>query len=42
MDRGDHEPADVKQARNWRNRRFAFAAIAVFWLVMIVGITGAG
>lgn len=38
IDRSDHEPGDAKEAFDWRKRGLAFAAIGVFWVVMIVGI----
>lgn len=38
VDRGEHEPADRKAAFNWRQRGWAFLAMALFWIVMIGGI----
>jgi quinol-cytochrome oxidoreductase complex cytochrome b subunit len=38
LDRGDHEPGTTAEAFNWRKRGWAFAAMGVFWLVMIVGV----
>ena len=38
IDRGDHEPANKAEAFNWRKRGWAFGAIGIFWLVMIVGV----
>jgi menaquinol-cytochrome c reductase cytochrome b subunit len=47
VDRGDHEPGTWRDALNWRKRGWAFAAIALFWIILIVGFlegafTGAG
>jgi quinol-cytochrome oxidoreductase complex cytochrome b subunit len=47
VDRGDREPDSAAAAFSWRKRGWAFLAIAVFWLFLIVGvvasqITGAG
>jgi quinol-cytochrome oxidoreductase complex cytochrome b subunit len=38
VDRGDHEPDSQRSAFDWRKRGWAFAAMALFWLVMIVGV----
>jgi ubiquinol-cytochrome c reductase cytochrome b subunit len=38
VDRSDHEPKDWREAFDWRQRGFAFAAIILFWAVMIIGI----
>jgi len=38
VDRGDHEPDSSAAAFNWRKRGWAFLAIGIFWLVMIVGV----
>lgn len=38
LDRSDHEPADAREAFDWRKRGLAFLVIAIFWIVMIVGI----
>ena len=47
VDRGDHEPGSWRDAFNWRKRGWAFAAMGVFWIILIVGFlegafTGAG
>jgi quinol-cytochrome oxidoreductase complex cytochrome b subunit len=38
VDRGEHEPDSTAAAFNWRKRGWAFLAMGVFWLVMIVGV----
>ncbi|HEU5348444.1 MAG TPA: cytochrome b N-terminal domain-containing protein, partial [Ktedonobacterales bacterium] len=38
LDRGNHEPGTTTEAFNWRQRGWAFAAMGLFWLVMIVGV----
>lgn len=38
VDRARREPEGSHQAFDWRQRGWAFAAIAVFWIVMIVGV----
>jgi len=38
LDRGDHEPENWRAAFNMRKRGLAFAAIAIFWLILIVGV----
>jgi quinol-cytochrome oxidoreductase complex cytochrome b subunit len=38
VDPGDREPDSSAAAFNWRRRGWAFLAIGVFWLVMIVGV----
>jgi quinol-cytochrome oxidoreductase complex cytochrome b subunit len=38
VDRGEHEPATRAEALNWRKRGWAFVAMGIFWLVMIVGV----
>jgi quinol-cytochrome oxidoreductase complex cytochrome b subunit len=38
VDRGDHEPDSSAAAFNWRKRGWAFLAIGIFWLVMIIGV----
>jgi quinol-cytochrome oxidoreductase complex cytochrome b subunit len=38
LDWSDHEPRDRAEAFNWRTRRWAFVAMGIFWLVMIIGI----
>jgi quinol-cytochrome oxidoreductase complex cytochrome b subunit len=47
VDRGDREPDSAATAFSWRKRGWAFLAIGVFWLFMIMGvvasqISGAG
>jgi quinol-cytochrome oxidoreductase complex cytochrome b subunit len=37
-DRGDHEADSPRAAFDWRKRGWAFAAMALFWLVLIVGV----
>jgi len=39
VDRGDQEPASWREAFDLRRRGLAFLAIAVFWAVMVIGIT---
>ncbi len=38
VDRSDHDPKDWHEAFDWRQRGFAFVAIVLFWVVMIIGI----
>ena len=38
VDRGDAEPNSTAAAFNWRKRGWAFLAMGIFWLVMIVGV----
>lgn len=38
LDRGAREPSTTTEAFNWRQRGWAFAAMGVFWLVMIIGV----
>ncbi|HEV8489057.1 MAG TPA: cytochrome b N-terminal domain-containing protein [Candidatus Limnocylindrales bacterium] len=38
VDRAEHEPASPAAAFDWRKRGWAFLAMGVFWLVMIVGV----
>jgi quinol-cytochrome oxidoreductase complex cytochrome b subunit len=38
VDRGEHEPDSSAAAFNWRKRGWAFLAMAIFWLVLIVGV----
>lgn len=38
VDRGGKEPASFKEAFDWRKRKWAFLAIALFWAVMLAGI----
>jgi quinol-cytochrome oxidoreductase complex cytochrome b subunit len=38
VDRGEPEPDSRSAAFDWRKRGWAFAAMALFWLVMIVGV----
>jgi quinol-cytochrome oxidoreductase complex cytochrome b subunit len=38
VDRGEHEPETTAAAFNLRKRGFAFAAMIVFWVVLIAGV----
>ena len=38
VDRGDDEPLTWREAFDLRRRGWAFLAIAIFWIVMIIGI----
>jgi quinol-cytochrome oxidoreductase complex cytochrome b subunit len=38
LDRGKREPSDTTEAFDWRRRGWAFGAMGLFWLIMIVGI----
>ncbi|MBI3589127.1 MAG: cytochrome b N-terminal domain-containing protein [Candidatus Liptonbacteria bacterium] len=38
VDREEKEPTSFKEAFDWRKRKWAFLAMALFWAVMIVGI----
>lgn len=38
LDRGKTEPSGLVQAFNWRTRGWAFTAIAIFWITMIIGV----
>jgi quinol-cytochrome oxidoreductase complex cytochrome b subunit len=38
LDRGDTEPGSRAEAFNWRKRGLAFAAMGLFWLILIVGV----
>ena len=38
IDRGRHEPNSFSAAFNWRQRGWAFAAMAIFWIVLIAGV----
>jgi len=38
VDRGPNEPDSTAAALNWRKRGWAFLAMGVFWVVMIVGV----
>ncbi len=38
VDRGDRAPEGWTAAFNWRKRGWAFAAMAVFWIVMVIGV----
>jgi quinol-cytochrome oxidoreductase complex cytochrome b subunit len=47
IDRARHEPDSFASAFSWRQRGWAFAAMAIFWIVLIAGVveslvTGAG
>ncbi len=38
LDRSKQEPSNRAEAFNWRLRGWAFVAMAIFWVVMIVGV----
>jgi quinol-cytochrome oxidoreductase complex cytochrome b subunit len=38
VDRGEHEPESSAAAFNWRKRGWAFLAMGVFWLILIIGV----
>jgi quinol-cytochrome oxidoreductase complex cytochrome b subunit len=38
VDRAEREPGSPAEAFNWRKRGWAFLAMGVFWLVLIVGV----
>ncbi len=38
IDRGMHEPNSFSAAFSWRRRGWAFAAMAVFWIVLLAGV----
>jgi quinol-cytochrome oxidoreductase complex cytochrome b subunit len=38
LDRGEAEPGSRAEAFNWRKRGWAFAAMGLFWLILLVGI----
>jgi quinol-cytochrome oxidoreductase complex cytochrome b subunit len=38
LDKSEHEPSGLAEAFDWRKRGWAFAAMGLFWLVMIVGV----
>jgi quinol-cytochrome oxidoreductase complex cytochrome b subunit len=38
VDRSDHEPATWGEALDLRQRGWAFLAMAVFWVTMIIGV----
>jgi hypothetical protein len=38
VDRGEHEPDSSAAAFNWRKRGWAFLAMGIFWLVLIIGV----
>jgi ubiquinol-cytochrome c reductase cytochrome b subunit len=38
VDRGKLAPATVKEAFDWRKRGWAFAAMAIFWIVVVGGL----
>ena len=38
LDGGDREPDNAGEAFNLRKRGWAFLAMAVFWVVLIVGV----
>lgn len=38
VDLSDHEPGSAAEAFNLRRRGWAFLAMGVFWMVMVVGM----
>lgn len=38
LDRGEHAPDSWAAAFNWRKRGFAFAAMGLFWILLVVGL----
>lgn len=38
IDRGEAEPNSTAAAFNWRKRGWAFLAMGIFWLVLIIGV----
>jgi quinol-cytochrome oxidoreductase complex cytochrome b subunit len=38
LDRSDKEPSTRAEAFDWRRRGWAFAAMVIFWLVMLIGV----
>jgi quinol-cytochrome oxidoreductase complex cytochrome b subunit len=38
LDRSEDEPSNLAEAFDWRKRGWAFAAMGVFWLVMVIGV----
>jgi quinol-cytochrome oxidoreductase complex cytochrome b subunit len=38
VDRGPSEPRNTAEALSWRKRGWAFLAMGIFWLVMVVGV----
>ncbi len=38
VDRGDKEPDSAAAAFSWRKRGWAFLAMGIFWLILIVGV----
>jgi quinol-cytochrome oxidoreductase complex cytochrome b subunit len=38
LDRGEASPDSLASAFNWRKRGLAFAAMGLFWLIMIIGV----
>ena len=38
VDRGEHEPDSTAAAFNLRKRGWAFLAMGVFWVLLIVGV----
>jgi quinol-cytochrome oxidoreductase complex cytochrome b subunit len=38
LDRSEQEPSSLAEAFDWRKRGWAFAAMGIFWLVMIIGV----
>ncbi len=38
LDRSEQEPSNLAEAFDWRKRGWAFVAMGIFWLVMVVGV----
>jgi len=38
VDRGKHAPISRAEAFDWRKRGFAFAAMGIFWILLVVGL----
>jgi len=38
IDRGSREPANTAEAFDWRKRGWAFLAMGIFWVIMVVGV----
>jgi quinol-cytochrome oxidoreductase complex cytochrome b subunit len=38
LDRSEKEPSTTGEAFDWRRRGWAFVAMAIFWLVMLIGV----
>ena len=38
LDRGKHAPISRAEAFDWRKRGWAFAAMGIFWVLLVVGL----